>query len=398
MSETATIPKVFISYSHDTPEHKKWVLALATRLADGGIDVALDQWDLGPGHDLTAYMNDAVAKADKVVLICSTRYVTKVNDGNGGAGYEGMIVHSELLRDTRTSKFIPVLRENPNGDVPTALGTKMYVDLRKDDDSGIDELIRSAHGMPRVVRPPIGRAPSLQRSSRANPEDWYSRQRAVTIEEFRSRASMELTFNLTESSISIDQDTLLSALRKSEVRTFGWPLGLISPRPESQPRVRANGIDAEIRFQGSYDYWALRNDGAFYVRQSLFEDKRDSESIFFNTRIVRVAEGMQLARNLYRELNVGQGSDVAIAIRHDGIRDRRLGSSNPARHMSPILRKINEDEISSSAHFEHPATDAVIVSTTKILLDPFFMLFDFFKPSDTVYEEIITSFLNGQVT
>ncbi len=27
-----TIPSVFISYSHDTQEHKKWVLDLATRL------------------------------------------------------------------------------------------------------------------------------------------------------------------------------------------------------------------------------------------------------------------------------------------------------------------------------------------------------------------------------
>jgi hypothetical protein len=26
------IPKVFISYSHDSQEHKKWVLDLATRL------------------------------------------------------------------------------------------------------------------------------------------------------------------------------------------------------------------------------------------------------------------------------------------------------------------------------------------------------------------------------
>lgn len=31
-------PKVFISYSHDTQDHKKWVLDLATRLRNSGID------------------------------------------------------------------------------------------------------------------------------------------------------------------------------------------------------------------------------------------------------------------------------------------------------------------------------------------------------------------------
>jgi hypothetical protein len=209
---------------------------------------------------------------------------------------------------------------------------------------------------------------------------------------------MELTFNLIDAIINVGQDELQEALQRSEVRTFGWPLGLISPREDNQPRVRADGIDAEIRFQGAYDHWALRRDGSFYVKHTLFEDKRDPESIFFNTRIVRVAEGVQLARNLYRQLKVDEGSAVAISVRHEGIHGRRLGSSNPARHLSPILRKINENEISSSAQFDHPATDSVIVSTTKSLLDPLFMLFDFFKLSDTVYEEIVLAFLKGQVT
>ena len=37
-----SIPKVFISYSHDTQEHKKWVLDLATRLRGGGVDAIID--------------------------------------------------------------------------------------------------------------------------------------------------------------------------------------------------------------------------------------------------------------------------------------------------------------------------------------------------------------------
>ncbi|TON86748.1 hypothetical protein CGH50_21300, partial [Vibrio parahaemolyticus] len=39
------VPKVFFSYSHDSEEHKAWVLALATRLEENGVAVTLDQWD-----------------------------------------------------------------------------------------------------------------------------------------------------------------------------------------------------------------------------------------------------------------------------------------------------------------------------------------------------------------
>ena len=35
-------PKVFISYSNDSPEHEAKVLALANRLRDNGIDAVLD--------------------------------------------------------------------------------------------------------------------------------------------------------------------------------------------------------------------------------------------------------------------------------------------------------------------------------------------------------------------
>lgn len=148
----------------------------------------------------------------------------------------------------------------------------------------------------------------------------------------------------------------------------------------------------------SYDYWALRLDGAFYLRQSLFEDRRDPEAIFFNTRIVRVAEGFQLARNLYRELKVPSKSDIAIAIRHDGILGRRMSSSNPARHLSPFIRKCQEDSAVAMTRIIHPVADPDIVSGTKALLDPLFILFDYFKLSDSVYEEIVLSFLKGQVT
>ncbi len=57
-------PSVFISYSHDSTEHKSWVLQLATDLRGAGVDATLDQWDLVPGQDVATFMHDGIAKAD----------------------------------------------------------------------------------------------------------------------------------------------------------------------------------------------------------------------------------------------------------------------------------------------------------------------------------------------
>ena len=44
-------PKVFASYSHDSDDHKQWVLKLCTKLVENGVDVMLDQWDIRLGTD-----------------------------------------------------------------------------------------------------------------------------------------------------------------------------------------------------------------------------------------------------------------------------------------------------------------------------------------------------------
>jgi hypothetical protein len=90
-------PEVFISYSHDSQDHKLWVLNLATRLRTNGVDAILDQWDLGPGGDLPHFMEQSISRSSRVLMVCTERYVEKANAGTGGVGYEKMIVTSDLV-------------------------------------------------------------------------------------------------------------------------------------------------------------------------------------------------------------------------------------------------------------------------------------------------------------
>ena len=90
-------PKVFISYSHDSPEHRRWVSELGTKLRRNGVDAILDQWDLRPGDDFTQFMEHGIRDFDRVLVICTDSYVKKANDREGGVGYEVQIVTAQSL-------------------------------------------------------------------------------------------------------------------------------------------------------------------------------------------------------------------------------------------------------------------------------------------------------------
>lgn len=156
-----SIPKVFISYSHDSQEHKKWVLDLATRLRGGGVDAIIDQWELRPGDDLPHFMETHLADSDYVIMVCSDTYVEKANKGVGGVGYEKMIITADLLANIDSNKIIPIIRQSGSHNVPTFLKTKLFIDFSRTSDYeySFDELVRTFHDAPLFEKPEIGNNP-----------------------------------------------------------------------------------------------------------------------------------------------------------------------------------------------------------------------------------------------
>ncbi len=162
MSDSTTHPTVFISYSHDTPEHKRWVGELAAKLVDNGVDVILDQWDLGLGDDVPKFMEAGVGRADRVLMICTESYVKKADDGRGGVGYEAMIVTGELVSNLGTSKFIPVVRQKQKtAQLPKSMSTRLYIDLSEEQEvqGRFEELLRELHQQPALRKPTLGASP-----------------------------------------------------------------------------------------------------------------------------------------------------------------------------------------------------------------------------------------------
>ncbi|WP_067036913.1 toll/interleukin-1 receptor domain-containing protein [Allomuricauda sp. CP2A] len=155
------VPKVFISYSHDSLDHKKWCLELAIRLRNNGIDAIIDQFELKAGDDVPHFMETNLSNANKILMICTERYVDKADKGSGGVGYEKMIITSNLLEKINESKVIPIIRQNGEIKVPTFLKTKLYINFSKDDDYeySYDDLVRTIHNSPVFEKPPVGNNP-----------------------------------------------------------------------------------------------------------------------------------------------------------------------------------------------------------------------------------------------
>lgn len=156
-----SIPRVFISYSHDSAEHKGWVLDFATTLRNRGVDAILDQWDLRPGDDLPHFMETELERCDHVVMVCTENYVKKANAGEGGVGYEKMIMTSSMLKKIDGNKVIPIIRQCGTSLRPTFLQSKIFIDFSKDEDVeySLDELLRTVLNAPLYEKPEIGKNP-----------------------------------------------------------------------------------------------------------------------------------------------------------------------------------------------------------------------------------------------
>lgn len=163
LAPQARPPKVFISYSWDSPEHRTWVGQLATALRRDGIDVILDQWHLGLGEDLSAFMTNGVRESDRVLLICTEQYVNRGQARQGGVGYEQMLVSSQIMRNVGTNKFVPVVRQRSGvpAVLPDDLLGRMYVDLSDGPNAHVayQQLVRDLHNV-RLPLPPLGPRPS----------------------------------------------------------------------------------------------------------------------------------------------------------------------------------------------------------------------------------------------
>lgn len=161
-------PVVFISYSWDNEEHKCWVRQLSDDLRKRfGIYSILDQYNSG-GMNLPDFMEKGIECSNRVLIIGTPRYKQKLDKKHIGCGvqYEEMIISSELLANTKTTKFIPILREGTASDsFKMHFTTRFWYDFRCDDqyESNIKNLAKDIWGEIRPIE--LGPKPNFYNSN-----------------------------------------------------------------------------------------------------------------------------------------------------------------------------------------------------------------------------------------
>lgn len=177
-------PKVFMSYSHDSDEHRDWVAQLARRLRSNGVNVQLDRWHLGIGENLTRFMEQVGDENSRVVVVVSDHYVDKADRREqGGTAYETQILSARVLEDLGTDQVIPLLRNNPEGSLPQYLRARFRLDFRDDAsyEASYEELLRKLLDTPVEVAPAVGPNPfagttevEARQLIRNSPERWQN--------------------------------------------------------------------------------------------------------------------------------------------------------------------------------------------------------------------------------
>ena len=166
--------KVFISYSWDGPEHEQWVLKLGYDLVSKfGIDIILDQFELSAGKDLTHFMENSIAIADKVLVILTPNYKMKAENREKGVGYETSMISKEIFESPiSTVKFIPILRKGTSKDSsPKFLSSKIYLEMT-DDSKYVNkayELFQAIYDKSIATKPKFGPIPNENKLDNYDP-------------------------------------------------------------------------------------------------------------------------------------------------------------------------------------------------------------------------------------
>lgn len=154
--------RVFVSYSHDSPDHKHRVLELANRLRADGIDATLDQYEDNPREGWTLWMEKQIRDADFVIVVCTTGYLRRVmkeeppGKGLGGC-WEAHIIYQYLFDEGATNwRFLPVLFPGANvTDIPRPL--RSFARYHLNGAADYESLYRRLTNQRQIPKPPLGK-------------------------------------------------------------------------------------------------------------------------------------------------------------------------------------------------------------------------------------------------
>ena len=233
-------------------------------------------------------------------------------------------------------------------------------------------------------------------------EEWFAYHAGKAEEGLRTCKGesepgfMEVEFTLSGARPLKSQAQLLEAATKAQLKLSGWPFGIVMTKDEFRPRPKRDEIVTEIGGQERdlYDYWALRDNGDFYLCESLFEDTKQAGRFSYATRVTRIAESLLYCARLYNFLDVSDSSMVNVYVRHGGLKGRILVGEGPlGGDLRDHMTTEEEVDKSVSVILQSLRSKEQVVKLVKDLAQPLFIVFNYFELSDSAYSHIVSNYL-----
>lgn len=194
------------------------------------------------------------------------------------------------------------------------------------------------------------------------------------------------------------QSQLNEAMAASQISTFGGSVGVVL-NDNRRPRPTSDGVTAEVTSDSLgpvYDLWKVFKDGRFYTLMSLFEDGREKDVVYWDSRVHRTTESLLFLLRLYRRLGASDTDDVTVTVRHAGLGGRTLKAANRLRMTTS--REGTEDVSEATISASLSGLEAGLPACVQELLGPLFVLFDFFEPAPEIIRDIVEEYVKGRVT
>ena len=151
------VPKLLISYSHDSRRHEDRVHRLADRLNADGFDTWIDQYSPAPSDGWRSWMETQIRNADFVLLVCTDTYLRRVRKRDDSARSRGVLWEASLIHnllyagDKHIEKLIPILfDETLQPSIPPYSNAMHY---QVDSAGGLEDLYRHITDQPRFQVP-----------------------------------------------------------------------------------------------------------------------------------------------------------------------------------------------------------------------------------------------------
>ena len=127
-------PEVFLSYRHESEEHRRWVKRMAEGLRRDGVNALLDEWEINLGDSIADFAASAIFRVQAMLFLITEASVAAVESDEKSRSvvkFEFQIANARRYKDGNF-RIIGILRSGERP--PNHLADTLYLDFRHDQD------------------------------------------------------------------------------------------------------------------------------------------------------------------------------------------------------------------------------------------------------------------------